>query len=51
MVKTNQNDAREIIKHLNEISNGSGGGKPDFAQGGTSHTAKADLLISELSQL
>ena len=51
MVKTNQNDAREIIKHLNEISNGSGGGKPDFAQGGTSHTAKADLLIKELSQL
>lgn len=48
LVKTNQNDARDIIKHLNEISSGSGGGKPDFAQGGTSDMSKVDLLISEL---
>ncbi len=45
MLKTNKKDAREIIKKLNEVSNGSGGGRDDFATGGSSDMSKLDDLI------
>jgi alanyl-tRNA synthetase len=37
LVKSNQNDANEWVKKLNTLLNGSGGGRPNFAQGGTTH--------------
>lgn len=39
-VKTNQQNAREQIKNLNQLFDGNGGGKPDFAQGGTQNITK-----------
>ena len=49
LVKSNQNDAHEWIKKFNDYVKGSGGGRPNFAQGGTSHihlieNAKGALL-------
>lgn len=35
LVKSNQNDAHEWVKRLNTLTQGSGGGRPNFAQGGT----------------
>ena len=45
MVKTNQKNAREIIKQLNDISSGSGGGRDDFATGGSSNIEHLEDLI------
>ena len=53
-------DAREIMKHLINQLGGSGGGRPDFVQGGVENrdnleialTSVADLIVSkQLSQL
>lgn len=35
LVKSNTNDAKTIVQTLNKVSSGRGGGRPDFAQGGT----------------
>lgn len=45
MIRTNQKTARDIIKTLNEVSGGSGGGKEDFATGGTSDISTLNKLI------
>ncbi len=48
LVKTNKNNAREIIKDLNNQTDGKGGGKPDLAQGGTQDITKmTKYLIKE----
>lgn len=45
LVRTNQNNARDIVNKLNEVSGGRGGGKNDFAMGGTSEMSMLDALI------
>ncbi len=45
MIKTNQNDARDIINALNKIADGSGGGRNDFATGGSSNLDKLEEVI------
>ncbi len=43
--------ARDIISKLNEISMGSGGGNPNFAQGGTTNLERLDDLIGEMIKI
>ena len=45
------NEARNIIANLNQVSLGSGGGNPSFAQGGTSSLDKLDVLIEEMIKI
>lgn len=45
LVKTNQNNAKEIIVQLNKISLGKGGGRDDFATGGSSNIETLEELI------
>lgn len=40
--------ANEVIKFVNELVSGKGGGKPDVAQGGCTDPSKADVLIKEV---
>jgi alanyl-tRNA synthetase len=42
------NKAGDIIKLLNNISLGRGGGRPNLAQGGTKEVSKLDLIINEI---
>ena len=35
LIKSGTNEARNVISELNTVTDGRGGGKPDFAQGGT----------------
>jgi alanyl-tRNA synthetase len=42
--------ANDIVKKINEISNGSGGGKDIFAQGGTTHLDSLDKIHKLLNQ-
>lgn len=42
--------AREIIKKLNQVSGGSGGGNPNYAQGGTKNLALLEELIKEMKK-
>ncbi|WP_025724603.1 alanine--tRNA ligase [Acholeplasma granularum] len=37
LVKSGKNEARNVISRINEMTQGKGGGRPDFAQGGTSN--------------
>ncbi|MDO4702189.1 MAG: alanine--tRNA ligase, partial [Erysipelotrichaceae bacterium] len=40
--------ANEVIKFVNELVSGKGGGKPDVAQGGCADSTKVDVLIKEV---
>ena len=44
-------DAQDIMKHLVNQLGGSGGGRPDFAQGGVENLEDIDIALSSLSEL
>ena len=44
-------DAREILKHLINQLGGSGGGRPDFAQGGVENSEEIDIALTSVSDL
>ena len=44
-------DARDVMKHLVNQLGGSGGGRPDFAQGGVENIEDIDIALSSLSEL
>ena len=44
-------DARDVMKHLVNQLGGSGGGRPDFAQGGIENLEDIDIALSSLSEL
>ena len=44
-------DARDIMKHLVNQLGGSGGGRPDFAQGGVENLEDIDIALSSISEL
>ena len=44
-------DARDIMKHLVNQLGGSGGGRPDFAQGGAENLEDIDIALSSISEL
>jgi len=44
-------DARDIMKHLVSQLGGSGGGRPDFAQGGVENLEDIDIVLSSISDL
>lgn len=48
VVKSNINDANTYVKRLNELTQGSGGGRPNFAQGGTTHLDLIDEAMDKL---
>ncbi len=51
MVKTRQKGAKEILDKLNQVSGGSGGGRDDFATGGTSDLSKYDALVKVMERI
>jgi alanyl-tRNA synthetase len=48
--KNKKIDAQAIISKINKVSNGTGGGKPDFAQGGSVNLDKIDDILSLLNK-
>jgi alanyl-tRNA synthetase len=44
-------DANGVVKSLNQLSSGAGGGRKEFAQGGTTNTSKLDDLIQHIKSL
>ena len=44
-------DAREVIKHLINQLGGSGGGRPDFAQGGIENTDDIEIALNSVADL
>lgn len=50
LCKTNQVDAKAMIQKAAAVSNGSGGGKPDFAQGGTADKSKLDAIVASFKE-
>jgi alanyl-tRNA synthetase len=48
LVKSNLEDANVWIKKMNELTQGSGGGRPNFAQGGTTQLSLVDEMIGKL---
>jgi alanyl-tRNA synthetase len=44
-------DANQLIKKINALSNGSGGGRNQFAQGGTNQIDKLDEIINFIATL
>ena len=54
IVSSNNSDeapAYEIIKEVNDAFNGSGGGRADFAQGGSSQKESVDEMVTKLKRL
>ncbi len=51
LCKSQTNDAQRLIKQACEISLGSGGGKPDLAQGGTQHLELLDQTIKTIKEV
>ena len=49
--KSQRDDASTLIKKAAEVSKGSGGGKPFFAQGGTQHIDTIDAVIKAIESL
>jgi alanyl-tRNA synthetase len=43
--------AGKIIKEITAIAGGSGGGKPDMAQGGGKDASKIDEALSKVSEI
>ncbi|MDY0295427.1 MAG: alanine--tRNA ligase [Acholeplasmataceae bacterium] len=50
LCKSDLNDANDLIKLAASLSHGSGGGKGQFAQGGTQDLSKLDLVIKEIEK-
>jgi alanyl-tRNA synthetase len=48
--KSNNNKASDLIKLAASISNGSGGGRPQMAQGGTANLSLIDEVIKQVSE-
>ncbi|MDL2292987.1 DHHA1 domain-containing protein, partial [Acholeplasma sp. OttesenSCG-928-E16] len=48
--KSSLNNASDLIKLAASISNGSGGGKPNLAQGGTKDLSKVDLVKKTIEE-
>ncbi|MGA0351191.1 MAG: alanine--tRNA ligase [Acholeplasmataceae bacterium] len=48
LVKSKLDDAHVWIKKLNDLTEGSGGGRPNFAQGGTTQLSILDRAIGKL---
>ena len=44
-------DAREIMKHLVNQLGGSGGGRPDFAQGGADNSEDLEVALDSVADL
>ena len=44
-------DAREIMKHLINQLGGSGGGRPDFVQGGVENTEDLGMALASVADL
>jgi alanyl-tRNA synthetase len=44
-------DANQLIKQINSLSNGSGGGRNQFAQGGTNQIDKLNEIINFINSL
>ena len=44
-------DAREIMKHLVNQLGGSGGGRPDFAQGGADSSEDLEIALDSVADL
>jgi alanyl-tRNA synthetase len=44
-------DANQIVKKINELTGGSGGGRNQFAQGGTNQINKLDEMINYIKSL
>lgn len=42
--------AGDLVKVINKVCEGRGGGKPDFAQGGCKDTSKKELIILEIQK-
>jgi alanyl-tRNA synthetase len=45
------NNANELIKEAARLTNGSGGGRPNFAQGGTQHIALIADAIEKIKEM
>jgi len=50
LCKSERNNAHDLIKKAANLSNGSGGGKGNFAQGGTQDVSKLELIKKEIEQ-
>lgn len=51
IAKSKVNNANSMIKMASEITNGRGGGKPDFARGGTDNLEKLDEALLKIEEL
>lgn len=50
LCKSEHNDAHELVKLAASLSNGSGGGKGQFAQGGTQDLSQLEMVKKELEK-
>lgn len=48
LCKSKNNNARDLIQLANKITNGQGGGRPDFAQGGSQDVSNKKTLVKEI---
>ena len=50
LVKSEHQDANDLIKYAASLTQGSGGGKPNLAQGGTQNLENLDLMIEKIRE-
>ena len=50
LCKSSHDDASSLIRYAAELTKGSGGGKPQFAQGGTQELSLVDQMILKLKE-